>query len=165
MFRQIASLGQLLGVASVAALTLLVVGEVVARSLFDHSFEFMEEVSGYLLVAITFLAAADSFASGSFMRVDVIYGRLSPGTQRRLDRALAVLASLLCAVIAWYLVKLVWSSFHNGVVSPGRFAVPLWIPQLAMVIGVVLLAVACIRHAVNPATDAPDAPALDRLQD
>lgn len=165
MFQRLASLGRLLGAVAVSALTLLVVAEVIDRSLFGRSIEFMEELSGYLLVAITFLAAADSFASGSFMRVDILFVRLLPAARLRLDRVLATLAALLSLAITWFLGKLVWSSYHNGIISPGALAVPLWIPQFAMVVGMVLLAVACLRHALHPQADAPDAAPGDRLLD
>ncbi len=148
MFAKLAALGRLLGCLAVSFLALLVGGEVVTRSLLGLSFEFAEELSGYLLVAITFLAAADSFASGSFMRVDVLYARLPTAARATLDRVLAVLAAILCGGFCWYLARLVLSSYRKGVVSPNLSAIPLWLPQLAMVVGMALLAVACLRHAL-----------------
>lgn len=165
MFGKLAKLGHILGNAAVAALATLVAAEVLGRSLFGYSLEFMEEISGYLLVAITFLAAADSFAAGSFMRVDVVYARLAPAARTRLERGLALLSAAFAGGLSWYLAKLVLSSYRNGVVSPNLTAIPLWLPQLAMVIGMLLLAVACLRHAFNPPTAGADSSQGSRAHD
>ncbi len=165
MFRMVAALGRVLGVTSIAMLTLLVGGEVFSRLAFGVSFEFMEEVAGYLIVAITFLATADSFASGRFMRVDMLYARFSPVLQRRLTRALALIAASLCAAIGYYMLRLVGSSIANGIVSPTLAAIPLWMPQTMMAIGTFLLAIACLREAIAPGASAAEPGPADRLQD
>lgn len=165
MFRHAASLGRWLGVAALAALTVIVAAEIVARMVFGHSMEFVEELSGLLLVAIAFLAAADSFASGSFMRVDVLTGRLSDARRRSLDRVHAVLAGLFCTGLAWYAARVVKSSYDNGVVSNGLGALPVWIPQCVLLVGAVLLAVACFRRALVPPAAGDEMDYGDHIED
>jgi TRAP-type C4-dicarboxylate transport system permease small subunit len=153
MFHTFAALGRVLSAIAVASLTALIAAEVVGRTLFGISIESVEELSSYLLVGITFLSAADSFASGSFMRVDILYVRLSRPARMRLDRWLAALATLISAGITWYLAQLVWSSWAKRIVSPGALAIPLWIPQAVMVLGMLLLTIACMRHAIFPSAE------------
>ena len=59
-----------------------------------------------------------------------------------------VVAVFLGAVIAFYSVRLAWQShaFHD--ISTGNDATPLWIPQLGMAIGTVVLLIALIDELV-----------------
>jgi C4-dicarboxylate transporter DctM subunit len=47
-----------------------------------------------------------------------------------------------CAVLAWYSVRLVWLSYQYHDISQGNDATPMWIPQIAMALGAVVLLVA-----------------------
>jgi len=166
VFRSIATLGRVLGVVALSALTLLVAAEVVGRSIFAITLPFGEELGGYLLIAVTFLAAADSFASGGFMRVDLLFERLPERARRRLDRALALVGALLSGTLCWYLGRLVASSYRNGVVSPTLASIPLWVPQSVATVGTLLLAVACLRRALTGGADGEAAPPpAERLGD
>lgn len=154
MFSKIALIGRLIGASAIVLLTLFVSGEVIFRQFFGTSFEGLEELSGYLLVAITYLAAADSFSTGGFMRVAVLYDRLHPINRTRLDRFLALLAALLCAGLTVYFLKTVLSTLRNGIVSTTFNILPIWVPQLAMALGMALLCIACIRVTIFGPKDA-----------
>lgn len=150
MFRGAVLVGRWLGVAALAILTSIVAAETILRSLFGTSMEFVEELSGILLVAITFLAAADSFFSGRFMRVDVLNSNLPAARGCMLDRLLATLAGFFCAGLSFYAAGIIWSSFKNGVVITGLGGLPVWIPQTALFVGACLLTIACFRRAATP---------------
>lgn len=150
MFRNAVLVGRWLGVAALVILTVIVAAEILARSLFNYSMEFIEELSGFLLVAITFLAVADSFSSGKFMRVDVLHSKLTARRRDALDRVQAALAGLFCTGLCFYAASLVKSSYANGVVSTGLGALPVWIPQCVLFLGTCFLAVACFRRALLP---------------
>jgi TRAP-type C4-dicarboxylate transport system permease small subunit len=47
-----------------------------------------------------------------------------------------------CAVLALYSSRLVWQSYTFNDVSQGNDATPLWIPQITMAVGAVVLLVA-----------------------
>ena len=53
-----------------------------------------------------------------------------------------------CAVLAFYSVRLVWQSHVYNDISQGNDATPLWIPQVAMAVGTVVLLVAMIDDFV-----------------
>ncbi|MBU0545206.1 MAG: TRAP transporter small permease [Proteobacteria bacterium] len=148
MFSKIALGGRYVGASAIVLLTIFVAGEVILRLVFSTSFEGLEELSGYLLVAITYLTAADSFSTDGFMRVAVLYDRLKPKNKGRLDRILALLAAVLCGGLTIYFINIVLSSLRNGIVSPTFNIFPIWVPQTAMVLGMALLCIACIRVTV-----------------
>jgi TRAP-type C4-dicarboxylate transport system permease small subunit len=57
--------------------------------------------------------------------------------------ALAV-TTVLAAAFAYYSVRLAWNSYDFHDISTGNDATPLWIPQLAMAVGTLVLLVAVI---------------------
>jgi TRAP-type C4-dicarboxylate transport system permease small subunit len=79
---------------------------------------------------------------GEHIRVSLILERL---TSRKL-RVLEALCHLLGTVIAWLLagfsIHLAWTSYELNDISQGMDEMPLWIPQIAMALGSVVLAVA-----------------------
>ena len=67
-----------------------------------------------------------------------------------------------CGALAFYSVRLAWQSYTFNDISQGNDATPLWIPQLSMAAGAIVLAVAMadafLAHirgkAVRPSKDA-----------
>ena len=57
-------------------------------------------------------------------------------------------ASLLALLFAFYACKLSWQSYTFNDVSTGNDATPLWIPQLAMAAGTLIMAIAFIDELV-----------------
>lgn len=57
-------------------LTLLVTLEVVSRAVFNVSFHMVEEVTGYLVVALTLLGAGLSLRDGTLFRVAFLFDKL-----------------------------------------------------------------------------------------
>ena len=57
-------------------------------------------------------------------------------------------AVLLAALFAYYSVRLAWQSHVINDVSTGNDATPLWIPQLAMALGTVVLLIAFVDEWV-----------------
>ena len=58
-------------------------------------------------------------------------------------------ASVTATLFAWYAVKTTRISLRFNDVSQGQDATPIWIPQIAMSIGTVLLAIALWDHLVR----------------
>lgn len=100
------------------------------------------EFAGFFLAAASFLALAYTLTRGGHIRVTLVVQFLP----KRLQMVLEVFALGLCAVTAtygtWFMGKLTHDSYRFGDMSPGIVAVPMWIPQLSLVIGMGILAVA-----------------------
>ena len=95
------------------------------------------------------MAGADSsrlptLKRGEHIRVTLLLQALSP--KRSVGELLALAAALLLALLlAIFSVKLCWQSLQFNDISTGNDATPLWIPQIAMALGTVILAVAFPR--------------------
>jgi len=96
--------------------------------------------AGYCMAAASFLAFAHALNSASHIRVSLLLN--AAGRYRRwLDGWCLLVSALLATYLAWYAVRATrWSHKFNDI-SQGQDALPLWIPQMSMAIGSVLLAV------------------------
>ncbi|MCB2139573.1 MAG: TRAP transporter small permease [Rhodobacteraceae bacterium] len=99
------------------------------------------EYAGYLMASASFLAFAHALNRGAHIRVSLMLERL--GRFRFLGELWCLLiATAASSYLAWYAVKLVYWSRKLKDVSQGQDATPLWIVQMPMAFGAVLLAVA-----------------------
>jgi TRAP-type transport system small permease protein len=125
---------------------LVVIGvDVLTRSLFKFSFEISDELGGYMLVVITFVSLPICQINDSFHHVELVQSRLAP-FGRAFSRVIFDLLSLaFCVLLLWQLVKFEISSFRFGDHAPTYLATPLWIPQIAMMLGVAALCFSLLR--------------------
>lgn len=117
------------------ALVALVCTEVGLRGVFGISLGFAEEVTGYLVVALTLFGASLAVRKNSLFRVEFLYLMLGSKTRRLVNLLFIVLAIVICGVLAWKAYGLVESSFNRGKFAPTVLKTPLWIPQMLMPLG------------------------------
>ena len=85
---------------------------------------------------------------GEHIRVTLILEHLPTGPQRTLELWALGVATLLSALFAYYSVRLSWQSWDFHDISTGNDATPLWIPQMSMALGAVVLCVAFVDELV-----------------
>lgn len=107
------------------------------------------DFAGFLLAAASFLAAPWTMRSGGHIRVSLVTSRLPATSQRYIELGVLVIASLLIGYAFYYIVLLIGESWQFGDVSPGIIAVPLWIPQTIMGVGMGLLLVSLLDALVT----------------
>lgn len=106
------------------------------------------DYAGYCMAASSCLALAYALNKGAHIRVSLVLGRL--GRWRRYGEIWCYsVAALMALVFARYAVKTnIWSDkLHE--ISQGLDKTPIWIPQLSMSIGAILLAIALVDHLVR----------------
>jgi TRAP-type C4-dicarboxylate transport system permease small subunit len=112
------------------------------------------DLAGYAMAAATFLALAHTFRSGGHIRVNLLVGRLPPRSRRLAECwCLSALAAV-GACFAAFSIKLVMDSYAFGDVSTGMMPIPLWIPQVSMALGALLLEIAVVEELVRVARGA-----------
>ncbi|MBP6779464.1 MAG: TRAP transporter small permease [Ottowia sp.] len=135
-----------------AALCMVGVLAMVLTSILGRQFHFhlpgTDAYAGYAMAAAGFLALAHTLKKGEHIRVTLIIGRLTGGTRRVLEMWSLSVAVLLSGLFAFYACRLVWQSHAFNDMSTSNDATPLWIPQLAMAVGTVLLCVALVDEWV-----------------
>ncbi len=138
--------------AWLAALAMIGVLVMVLTSILGRLMHFhlpgTDAYAGYSMAAAGFLALAHTLKKGEHIRVTLIIGRLTGGTRRVLEMWSLSVAVLLSGLFAFYACRLVWQSHAFNDMSTSNDATPLWIPQLAMAVGTVLLFVALVDEWV-----------------
>lgn len=106
------------------------------------------DYAGYLMAAASFLAFASALNSGAHIRVGLFLTALG---RRRFWGELWCLAvgTAATAYLAFYAVRLVYWSRKLGDVSQGQDAMPLWIVQMPVALGAILLATAFADNLIT----------------
>jgi TRAP-type C4-dicarboxylate transport system permease small subunit len=100
--------------------------------------------AGYLMAGAGFLALAHTLMRGEHIRVTLVLEHAGIAGKRWLDRWSLAIALVLSVAFAWYSIRLAWQSYAFHDMSTGNDATPLWIPQLSMAAGNVILAIAFV---------------------
>jgi TRAP-type C4-dicarboxylate transport system permease small subunit len=104
--------------------------------------------AGYSMAAAGFLALAHTLKRNEHIRVTLLLSRLQGKAEHALQLWALSVAVLLSGLFAYYSVRLAWQSHVINDVSTGTDATPLWIPQIAMAVGMVVLFIALIDEWV-----------------
>lgn len=126
---------------------LMVLLSIVSRQIGFH-FAGTDGYAGYSMAAAGFLALAHTLKKNEHIRVTLVLGRLKGRSLRALQMWALSAAVLLAALFAYYSVRLAWQSHVLNDISTGNDATPLWIPQIAMAVGTVVLLIAFIDEWV-----------------
>jgi len=133
--------------AFLSLMALLILAQIVARW-FGVIIPSTEDFSGFLLAATSFMALAYTLRSGDHIRVNLFIGHIK-GTKRRVIEGTVLMIGLALVTYAtWYMILLVVESYQFEEVSQGYIPVPLWIPQIPMALGMLILCVALLDELV-----------------
>jgi len=133
------ALGGVIAALFLIAILCLIVIQMVARWT-GEVFSGAPDYAGYCMAAASFFAFAYALNHGAHIRVSIALNAM--GSWRRWGEIWCfTIGSMLTTYFAWYACKAVyWSRLLNDI-SQGQDATPIWIPQMAMAIGSVLLAI------------------------
>jgi TRAP-type C4-dicarboxylate transport system permease small subunit len=138
--------------AALAALFMVGLLAMVLLSIVSRQLHFhvpgADAYAGYLMAASGFLALAHTLKRGEHIRVTLLLNALKGKSKKAMEIWSLVVATLLALLFAVYSCKLAWQSRAFNDISTGSDATPLWIPQLAMAFGAVILLIAFIDELV-----------------
>src|SRR6478752_1233960 len=120
---------------------LMVLASVVGR-IVGFNLRGSDAYAGYCMAAASFLALAHTLKRGEHIRVTLFLDRFGGRLRRPLELWCHAAGVFFCGALAWFSVRLVYNSRAFNDVSQGNDATPLWIPQLAMAAGAIVLLVA-----------------------
>lgn len=107
-----------------------------------------DSYAGYCMAAAGFLALAHTLKYGEHIRVTLLIDHVAPGIRRTLELWALAVATLLAVLFAYYSARLSWQSWQFNDISTGNDATPLWMPQLTMAFGTLVLLVALVDELV-----------------
>lgn len=140
------------GAAVLAALCMVLLLLAVLLSIASRQLNFqapgIDAYAGYLMAGAGFLALAHTLKRGEHIRVTLILNLLRGRWKKRMELWALGAASLLALLFAFYSCKLAWQSHVFNDISTSNDATPLWLPQIAMALGTVVLAIAFVDELV-----------------
>ena len=130
----------------VALLVMVMLG--VAGRLLHFHLPGTDAYAGYMMAAAGFLALAHTLKRGEHIRVTLLLSALKGRARRALELWALAAACALAGLMAAYSVRLAWQSHAFNDISTGNDATPLWLPQLAMAAGTLILLIAFVDELV-----------------
>ena len=122
---------------------------VVLRYFSPQPTDWQDEFSVFLLIGVTFMAAAWVQSQRGHIGIEAVAHLLPPSIDRLRLRAVDAASALFCAFFAWKSWTLLHEALVDGYVSSSSWAPPLWIPYLAMALGMSLLTLQILLQLVR----------------
>jgi len=145
--RKLYTLSGLLAGLFLILICVLIVAQILARQ-FGTMIPSTDEFAAYCMAASGFLALPYALMRGAHIRVELLF-RILPQRSLFAVEVLGNVVGLLIAVyLAWYCALFVLESYEFKEVSSGLLPIPMWIPQIPMVLGTVILVIAMAERLV-----------------
>lgn len=129
-----------------ALIAILTLAQILGRQ-FSMAIE-TSELSGFCLAASSFFGLAYTLVKGEHVRVGLFEGIKSAPLRNGIELWTCIIGAAVTMFATWNLFLFARDSFTYGDLSPGIMAVPMWIPQGTLVIGLGLMALAFVHQAV-----------------
>lgn len=112
------------------------------------SFRGTDMYAGYCMAAAGFLALAHTLKKNEHIRVTLLLNAVPPAGKKALELWSLSAAVLLSGLFCIYSIKLAYQSWDFNDISTGNDATPLWIPQIGMAVGTLVLLIAFVDELV-----------------
>lgn len=150
----LAKLSMAVAAFGVLAMCLLVTGAVVVRYVFDWPVVWVPEIVGYLMVALVFLALGETMLAGRHIKIDLVVGRLPRRIRDAVELLTLTLSIGVAGFFAWHGINTMLRSLDYGRRDAfGALNLPLWIPQVALPVGLSILTLVVILLAYRKLRD------------
>ena len=126
----------------------MVLASVVGR-LVGFNLRGSDAYAGYCMAAASFLALAHTLKRGEHIRVMLLLERFEGRLRRPLEIWSHLSGAFFSGGLAVFSVRLAWQSHAYHDISQGNDATPLWIPQLAMAAGCIVLLIAMVDDFIR----------------
>ena len=128
----------------ISVLTILTVFAVIIYAIFQRYFldtplKWGDEMLGYLLVLMVMSGAAEALRRGDHIAIDLLSGRAKGTLRKTIDLSACIAVLIFSGMLAISGYETVLFSYDFGSYSPGYLEAPMWIPQLPVLIGSLLL--------------------------
>jgi len=107
-----------------------------------------DDITSWLCAAAAFLALGHTFRHGELVRVGLFIDMLAPSARRIAEIVSLTVAALFVGYMAWAVTRFVYESWKFNEVAQGLVKIPIWIPQLCFVIGVLIFFVAVVDELI-----------------
>lgn len=120
-------------VVILSGMILLAFGQIVARNFFSFGFIWSDELLRMLVLWIAVAGAVAASRTDKHINIAVLDRFLSPKLNDRVKIIVDLFTAGVCAVVTWYSISFVHTSYEYEEVLLGN--VPAWLPQLVLPVG------------------------------
>lgn len=107
-----------------------------------------DDITAWLCAASAFFALGHTFRHGELVRVGLLIDVLAPGPRRIAEIAALSATGLFVGYMGWAVTRFVYDSWKFREVAQGLIQIPIWIPQLSFVLGVLIFLIAVLDELV-----------------
>lgn len=136
--------GGIIAAVFLVAILSIIVLQMVARWT-GMTFPGATDYAGYCMAAASFFAFAYALNHGAHIRVSILLNALGPW-RRWGETFCFAIGTVIATYFAWFAVKGTYVSWRWNEISQGLDKTPIWIPQISMSVGAILLAIAFWDH-------------------
>jgi TRAP-type C4-dicarboxylate transport system permease small subunit len=133
--------------ASLAAICLVMLGQAFGREV-GLLLRGADDITAWLSAAAAFFALGHTFRHGELVRMGLVLEQLGPRARRWSEIAALAMTALFSGYMAWAAASFVYDSWRFHEVAQGLIKIPIWIPQLSFVLGVMIFLVAVLDDLV-----------------
>ncbi|MBT8153425.1 TRAP transporter small permease [Epibacterium ulvae] len=137
-----------LSAAFLAGIGVLILAQIIAR-LLGSQIPSADDFAAWSMAAAVFLALPQTFLSGGHIRVTLLFSSVPDGLRKLMDICATLVAIATLSWSTWYGAEYAYESYVYHDVSQGIIAVPLWIPQISMVVGLLLMTLALTERLIS----------------
>ena len=103
-----------------------------------------DDIVAWLTAGCAFLALGHTFRHGELVRVGLWIDKLSPRGRRIAELWALGVTTLFGAYMLWAISHFVYESWKFKEVAQGLIPIPIWIPQLSLLLGAAIFLIAVI---------------------
>lgn len=118
---------------------------VIGRYFFNIPAAWTVELSEYIMVFLTFLAASWVLRKDGHIRLDILLNAVNPKLQLTFNRITAVIAVITCALFFWFSLQSTIDHFQRNVISYNILTVPKYLVLLPIPLGSLCLTIRFTR--------------------
>jgi TRAP-type C4-dicarboxylate transport system permease small subunit len=100
-----------------------------------------DDMVAWFCAASAFLALAYTFRHGEHVRVSLLLNGLRGHARRHAETFCLVAALVVSAYATWAICNFVFESWKFGELAQGLIQIPIWIPQLSLVLGALVFSI------------------------
>jgi len=136
-----------LAAVCLASICVLMLAQALGRE-FGLLIRAADDITSWLCAASAFFALGHTFRHGELVRVGLFIDLLKPGARRIAEIAVLSITALFVGYMAVAVTKFVYESWKFKEVAQGLVKIPIWIPQLCFVFGVLIFFIAVLDELI-----------------
>lgn len=136
-----------LGAAFIVGIGALIAAQVVGRE-FGTQVRGADDLTAWSVVAAGFLPLAHTYRKNEQIRVTLLVERFEGAARRAAEFVAMALAVFFVGYLCYSASDMVWDSFRFKDLSHGLIVIPIWIPQVSVAVGTLILLIAVLDDIV-----------------